>query len=447
MAPTPPRGRRLRIGIGGIAHRIQHLQPAPRRIRRLPRHPRRRAAGPLRLGPSGRRPRRRSNGCPWCTRSPSPAAPVEPAVYDALKAELIDRIRAAGPLDGLVYDIHGAMSVVGLEDAEADLTEAVRDAVGPDALISAAMDLHGNVSRRSPTALDLITATGSRRTRTPGRPASAPRASSSDASPPARAARTSPGCRCRCCCPARRPAPAWSPPRALYGRLAAVEALDGRRRRGDLGRLRLGRRAALPGRRRRDRRRPRARRRCRRGRWPASTGTSAATSSSSRPPAAPTTCIGGRRRLHRPPLPHQRLRRQPDGGRRRGPRVHARRLLANEDLASGRATAAPPRHHRPGGGTRVLRRGCGRDVTLGVGGKVDAEPRRSTDRHRTGFSRRDRSHHPGGGPYEVRRRPRRGTTRRRHHGPDQPPQAVPHARRSRTSGESGSIPAPTTWSW
>ncbi|MEF3114891.1 M81 family metallopeptidase [Streptomyces chrestomyceticus] len=87
-----------------------------------------------------------------------PGGPVERETYDRIKSELITRIREAGPLDGMVYDIHGAMSVVGLDDAEADLTDAVRDALGPDVLLSAAMDLHGNVSRRFADRLDLLTA-------------------------------------------------------------------------------------------------------------------------------------------------------------------------------------------------------------------------------------------------------------------------------------------------
>ncbi|MEU6992268.1 M81 family metallopeptidase [Streptomyces sp. NPDC046465] len=95
-----------------------------------------------------------------------PGGPVEAESYLTLKDELVTRIRAAGPLDGLVYDIHGAMSVVGLTDAEADLTEAVRaalDFVGtPDGrsrpMISTAMDLHGNVSRRFAEPVDLLTA-------------------------------------------------------------------------------------------------------------------------------------------------------------------------------------------------------------------------------------------------------------------------------------------------
>jgi microcystin degradation protein MlrC len=87
-----------------------------------------------------------------------PGGPVEPGTYARIKAELTDRIRQAGRLDGLVYDLHGAMSVVDMQDAEGDLTEAVRDALGPEPLISAAMDLHGNVSRRFAERLDLITA-------------------------------------------------------------------------------------------------------------------------------------------------------------------------------------------------------------------------------------------------------------------------------------------------
>ncbi|CAM4038230.1 M81 family metallopeptidase [Kibdelosporangium persicum] len=86
-----------------------------------------------------------------------PGGAVLADVYTGLKTEILDRIREAGPLDGLLLDIHGAMSVVGMLDAEADLAKAVRDAVGPDVLISAAMDLHGNVSYDFVRNLDLVT--------------------------------------------------------------------------------------------------------------------------------------------------------------------------------------------------------------------------------------------------------------------------------------------------
>ena len=86
-----------------------------------------------------------------------PGGAVEREFYERVKQELLAGLREALPLQGVFLDIHGAMTVVGLTDAEGDLAAAVRDAVGHDALISAAMDPHGNMSRRLITALDLAT--------------------------------------------------------------------------------------------------------------------------------------------------------------------------------------------------------------------------------------------------------------------------------------------------
>lgn len=91
-----------------------------------------------------------------------PGGPVEPAFYDAIKDETVQRLRdvMASPetaLDGLYFDIHGAMNVAGRQDAEGDLAEAIRAAVGPDVLISVSMDLHGNVSRRLAGNVDFLT--------------------------------------------------------------------------------------------------------------------------------------------------------------------------------------------------------------------------------------------------------------------------------------------------
>jgi microcystin degradation protein MlrC len=58
---------------------------------------------------------------------------------------------------GLWYDIHGAMCVEGLEDIEADLLRRIRKVIGPNVLVSASMDLHGNVSRELVHQTDLIT--------------------------------------------------------------------------------------------------------------------------------------------------------------------------------------------------------------------------------------------------------------------------------------------------
>ncbi|GAA3668383.1 M81 family metallopeptidase [Microbacterium marinilacus] len=86
-----------------------------------------------------------------------PGGAVRREVYDDFTERIVAGLREAGPVDGVYLDIHGAMSVVGMDDAEGALVTAVRGVVGPDALITAPMDLHGNVSETLALALDLPT--------------------------------------------------------------------------------------------------------------------------------------------------------------------------------------------------------------------------------------------------------------------------------------------------
>ncbi|MFC0674430.1 M81 family metallopeptidase [Brachybacterium hainanense] len=80
--------------------------------------------------------------------------------YDAWKAEILEGLAAAhaeAPLDGLFFDIHGAMSVEGMDDAEGDLITAIRGVIGPDVVVGTAMDLHGNVSEALFAGCDILT--------------------------------------------------------------------------------------------------------------------------------------------------------------------------------------------------------------------------------------------------------------------------------------------------
>jgi microcystin degradation protein MlrC len=86
-----------------------------------------------------------------------PGGAVDPDTYRRMKDAIVAGIREHGPFDGFFFDIHGAMSVVGMDDAEGDLALAVRDALGPDTLVSTSMDLHGNVSETLRDAVDLLT--------------------------------------------------------------------------------------------------------------------------------------------------------------------------------------------------------------------------------------------------------------------------------------------------
>ncbi|WP_423462914.1 M81 family metallopeptidase [Promicromonospora sp. MS192] len=85
-----------------------------------------------------------------------PGGPVLTDVYETVRTEIGLALEAQGPFDGVLLDVHGAMSVLGYTDAEADLARAVRAAVGPDCLVAATMDVHGNVSRDLARAVDLV---------------------------------------------------------------------------------------------------------------------------------------------------------------------------------------------------------------------------------------------------------------------------------------------------
>jgi microcystin degradation protein MlrC len=82
--------------------------------------------------------------------------PVERGIYERWKGEILEGLKQALPLDGVYLAMHGAMFVEGLFDAEGDFIAAVRAVVGPDVLIAASYDLHGNVSQRIVDSLDIF---------------------------------------------------------------------------------------------------------------------------------------------------------------------------------------------------------------------------------------------------------------------------------------------------
>lgn len=86
-----------------------------------------------------------------------PGGIVTHETYESLMEKMLNQLRKNLPYDGLFFDIHGAMSVVGLEDSEGDMIKRIREVVGKETLISTSMDLHGNVSKRLAHQSDLIT--------------------------------------------------------------------------------------------------------------------------------------------------------------------------------------------------------------------------------------------------------------------------------------------------
>lgn len=86
-----------------------------------------------------------------------PGGIVTREAYESLANKILEGLKKDLPYDGLFFDIHGAMSVVDLDDPEGDLIQRIRKVIGYDAIISTSMDLHGNVSWRLAENSDLIT--------------------------------------------------------------------------------------------------------------------------------------------------------------------------------------------------------------------------------------------------------------------------------------------------
>lgn len=86
-----------------------------------------------------------------------PGGGVTREAYESLVNKTLNALKKNGPYDGLFFDIHGAMSVAGLDDPEGDFIARIRKVAGEKTIISTSMDLHGNVSWRLAENTDLIT--------------------------------------------------------------------------------------------------------------------------------------------------------------------------------------------------------------------------------------------------------------------------------------------------
>ncbi len=86
-----------------------------------------------------------------------PGGAVTREAYESLVNKTLDSLKKYGPYDGLYFDIHGAMSVTGLDDPEGDFITRIRSVIGYQTLISTSMDLHGNLSWGLAQNTDLMT--------------------------------------------------------------------------------------------------------------------------------------------------------------------------------------------------------------------------------------------------------------------------------------------------
>src|SRR5438552_2591024 len=80
----------------------------------------------------------------WAAASPS--AQVTSEAFERIAGEMVARLKAALPVDGVYLDLHGAMVVDTFDDGEGELLRRVREAVGPRVPVVASLDLHANVT-------------------------------------------------------------------------------------------------------------------------------------------------------------------------------------------------------------------------------------------------------------------------------------------------------------
>lgn len=68
--------------------------------------------------------------------------------FDTLLGELVDRLKNAGPVDGVLLALHGAMAVEDEPDGEAEIIERVRAVIPRTVPVGVSLDLHGHITQR-----------------------------------------------------------------------------------------------------------------------------------------------------------------------------------------------------------------------------------------------------------------------------------------------------------
>ena len=90
--------------------------------------------------------------CFWA----EPSAPTHQGDYEAMRDEILDQLRAAMPVDGVVLGLHGAMIAYGYDDAEGDILERVRAIVGLRTVIGVELDPHCHLTEKRVRLADAI---------------------------------------------------------------------------------------------------------------------------------------------------------------------------------------------------------------------------------------------------------------------------------------------------
>jgi microcystin degradation protein MlrC len=103
----------------------------------------------------------RNNGwemVPTISCGATPSAHVTKDAYERIVKVIVDDISAAGTLDAVYLDLHGAMVTEHLDDGEGEVLRRVREVIGKEVPLVASLDLHANVTPQMVEQADALIA-------------------------------------------------------------------------------------------------------------------------------------------------------------------------------------------------------------------------------------------------------------------------------------------------
>ena len=83
---------------------------------------------------------------PTISCAASPSAHVTEDAFERVVRVMVDGIAAAGRLDAVYLDLHGAMVTEHLDDGEGEILARVRKVIGTELPLVVSLDLHANVT-------------------------------------------------------------------------------------------------------------------------------------------------------------------------------------------------------------------------------------------------------------------------------------------------------------
>ncbi|MEO3830172.1 M81 family metallopeptidase [Actinomadura sp. B10D3] len=78
----------------------------------------------------------------------APGGVLAAECWRELRDRVLNRLRRAGPVQGVILAMHGSMVAEGTDDPEGELLELVRELTGPDVPVVATLDMHANITAR-----------------------------------------------------------------------------------------------------------------------------------------------------------------------------------------------------------------------------------------------------------------------------------------------------------